>query len=328
VAGNARDDRIRLVDGEARCARHDRNDETAHRRIGKQLRRGAAEDGGVANALGGHVDRIFDRRERRQDSFDALRARRRERGQIKPDRLREIERVALESAGVGHHRRAFGWRFGEARENLRRVDQLLKRLHQDDGLARDERRHHRMVADHGAGMAACGGLGARAAAGMHEHDGLFSRSRPRGEREKQFGMAHLFHEQNDHLRCVVIDQEGQEVLGRELRLIAGGDDAGEAQLLCQQRKPQRRAHRAALRDDADPLPTLPGMRGRVGRGQCRQRQRLESQCDFFGKVDEADAIRTAQRQRAVACDFRHRLLLNASRLVHLGEARGEDERGA
>ena len=238
--------------------------------------------------------------------------------QIEPDGLGEIEGVALERARIGHHRRAVDRRLFEPHQNFGGIDQLLERLHQDDGLVRHQRRHHGVIADHGAGMAARGVLGAGAAARMHQHDRLFQLARACGKREEARGIANLLHEQDDDIGRGVVDEKPQEVFGGEVGLVAGGNDAREIELLCQQRKPQRRTHRAALGYDT----------GGSSLARRRQRQRFECQRDAIGEIGETDAIRPAQRQPAVASETCQCFLLGAAGRIHLGKAGGEDDRGA
>ena len=75
-------------------------------------------------------------------------------------------------------------RLGETRQDFRGVEQFLQRLDAHDRFVRDQRAHHRVIADHGAGMGARRFLRAGAAAGMHQHDRLFARAGARRELKK------------------------------------------------------------------------------------------------------------------------------------------------
>jgi hypothetical protein len=163
-----------------------------------------------------------------------------------------------------------------------------------------------------------GFLRAGAAAGMHQHDRLLARAGARRLRKKQRRVAHLLHEQHDDFGRVVVDEKREKIFRRELRFVAGGDDDGELELLREQSQPQGRAHGAALGDDADA--TSLDLRW--------QGQGLECQCHPVGQIDQADAIRPAQRQLRLVGDPRYLFLLGAPGFVHLGKARGEHQRGA
>ena len=120
-------------------------------------------------------------------SFDAASALPATARQVEADRLGEIERIALEGAGIGDDGRALDGRLGKARQHLGGVDQLFQRLHQHHGLARDQRAHHGVVAGQGAGMGERRSLRAGAAAGMHQDDRLLRSRARRASARKRCG---------------------------------------------------------------------------------------------------------------------------------------------
>ena len=79
----------------------------------------------------------------------------------------------------------FDGRHRKARENFRRIGELVERLDHGDARMRHQRAHHLVVAGERAGVRARGLLGARAAPGMHHDDRLAGTARAIGRGQER-----------------------------------------------------------------------------------------------------------------------------------------------
>ena len=217
---------------------------------------------GVADALRGDVDRIFDGCKRRQHRFDACGARRRKLGQIKPDGLGEIERIALERAGIGHHRRALDRRCLQTAPVFPRCRSILpasppaRPLHARPAPSspRDCRPWRRYGCARRLARARCGrDASARSAFCAPARAPPASRNRP-GLRTCSM---------NRTMTCVASSSMRNAKKSSVVSCASLPVETTQesAELLGEESEPQRRAHGAALGDDADGA-AFSGLRGR------------------------------------------------------------------
>ena len=154
--------------------------------------------------------------------------------------------------------------------------------------------------------------GARRAA-LQREDRLAARDPARDARERA-RVAERLEVEDDELGLVVVLPPLEQVVRRDVRLVADGHEGGDAEAGRLRALEQREAERAALRGEAD-----------LAR---REAARRERRVEVDRRGGDAEAVR-AEETRAVLADEREQPLLPLGALAaRLGEARGDDDERA
>ena len=154
--------------------------------------------------------------------------------------------------------------------------------------------------------------GARRAA-LQREDRLAARQPARDARERAW-VAEGLEVEDDELGLVVVLPPLEQIVGRDVRLVADGHEGGDPQARRLRPLEQREPERAALRGEAD-----------LAR---REAPRREGRVEVNGGRGDAEAVR-AEETGAVLTDEREQALLPLRALVtRFGEARRDDDERA
>ena len=240
-------------------------------------------------------------------------------GEVEPDALAEIEAEAPNGARIGHHAGLARLRRREAGQDREHVEQFVRRLDQRDSLVAQDRLHHRVVAGERAGVRLRGRAPAGAGAGMQQDDRDPPGARAACRVEKQAGIANLLDIDADGGVLRIADQDIDEMLGAQRRLVAGGDHVGHVDAPRVHGEADIGGRGAALRHNRDPSAS--------GRERADVHG-LEGQRNTVGIVRVAHAVGAEQRDAAVAAKPGEFVLLLAAFVAGLREARRKHDHGA
>ncbi len=277
--------------------------EDGRKRGGEALGRCAAEQ--VDRVRGASLGR-HDLGERRQGRV----ARRR---QLEAGCLTGVRREDAEAAGIRHERDPPSARHRLRREQRRDVDQLVERPRADHARLAEERVDGHVRAGEGRGVRACGAAAGAGAPALQRENRLAARDLPRDPRERT-RVAEGLEVEDDHLGRVVVLPPLEQVVRRDVRLVADRHERGDAETGRLRPFEQREPERAALRGEAD----LSG----------REAARREGRVEVDRGGGDAEAVR-AEQARAVLAGEGQELLLPLDPLAaRLGEPRGDDDERA
>ena len=172
-------------------------------------------------------------------------------------------------------------RLGPAREQGRRIEELVHRIDQHDAFMLQHGAHHLIIAGEAhryASFAVSRALAVRP--GCSSTIGLALAPRAAHEFEEQRRTAYLLDEEREDAVARLVEAIGEKILDAEIGFVAGRDRASDRHAFGQQRQPQIRSHRAALRDHrrAFLMATAPARRP-ARRSAPRHRRNCESRCN-------------------------------------------------
>ena len=230
-------------------------------------------------------------------------------GQLEARDLARVGAEDAEPAGVREHGDAASARNGLGREQRGDVEQPAERVGANHARLAEDRVDGGVGARERRGVRAGGLLAGARAAALHREHGLLPREAPRDARELARVAERLDVEQ-DEVGAGVVLPPLEQVVRRDVGLVADRDEGGEAEPACLGPLEQREAERTRLRREADPA----GREGAWGEG------RVEA--DGGGR--DAEAV-GPDEPRAVGAHERQQLLLARDALrPGLGEAGRDD----
>ena len=244
--------RVRNRAGHFVCAREDRRNEDREQAVDPGI--GQQERNRATVLVGGrrrdHVHGITDARRRRQE------------GPQRRDRLQrecsELETVSLTgvgsqdpgAAGVGEDRHPRTRRQRLVRHKRRGLEHLLDRARADHPCIAEQRVHHLVARRQRAGMRRRrAGAGVRAP-GLHRDDRLVPPDAA-GDLGEAARVAEALHVHQDHRRAWVVLPVFDQVVGRDVGLVAHGDEAGQTEIQLLRKIEHRETKRAALAREGD-----------------------------------------------------------------------------
>ncbi len=155
----------------------------------------------------------------------------------------------------------------------------------------------------------------RAAADLHEHDGLAVAPREIQRGDEARALADALRIRADHLHLGGLRHPADHLAERDIGLVAGGDADGRPQAACAGQGEHMRAIGAGLAGDAD------GPRMRPALLEAGGEHRVEAD----RLVEQAQTIRANQPHAVARGGLHQHILRGGPFLAHFGEAGGEDD---
>ena len=247
-------------------------------------------------------------------------------GQLQPGEHGHVGGDDARAARVGHDRHAVARGHLAAHlaqlalvfvgEGGGEVEQLVDGIHPDDARLLEDGVVDPLGARQRAGVGGRG-LGAGAGAPALDHQHRLGPVVPAGDLLDRLDelrpAAQLLDVEQDHLGVVVLVQVAQEIQLVHVGLVADGDELGEAEVAVGREVQDRRAQRAALRDEGDVAGPRhargeAGVQAHVGQG-----------------VDHPQAVGADHAHPRLAADGHHAVLDGAALGADLAEARRDDD---
>ena len=276
--------------GHGRHEEDDRRRRPAGRRAGagsacRVRRRGRAAE---------HVDRVRDARLGREElRASAARVSSAELGQLEAGSLARVGAEDAEAARVRQHGDARPFGSGWRREERGDVDQLLERGRADHARLVEERVDRGLGAGERGRVRARGALPGRGRAALQRQDRLRARDAA-GEAAEAARVAERLDVHEHDVGRVVVLPPLEQVVGRDVGLVADRDEGGEAEPARLGRLEQREPERAALGGEADVAAAAPSGRRRSRSGSGRRRRCRGSS----GPISRAPCARTSASSRS------------------------------
>ena len=293
-------DRRRNLFGAGDHRRDEQDDQRVDPGVGKEQRqRGRVGD------LGGRSEQVDGIRGARlcgQDRRECLSRLVGEIGKCKPGRCAGVGAQDPEPSRVRHHGDAPAARQRLARKQRCRVDELLERSRSDHARLPEQRIRGSVRAGERSRV---GARGMRAGSGRSrlERDDRLATGHTPGDPSELARVAERLEVEQDHVRLVVVLPPLQQVVRRDVRLVADRDEGRKAKLALRRLLEQREPEGPALRREADrPL------RERVGRKGCVQADFGRGDAQAVG-ADQPGAVRPDEREQrfltlqALGADF-------------------------
>ncbi len=232
----------------ARDGGHEEHDAGGDVRVGEDVRdRGRVRRGGRAAQ---HVDGIRDARlgrEHRAQTGDGVLA---QRGQLEAGGLARVGAEDPEAARIRHDPDRAALEPPARREQRGDVDELLQRLGANHAGLPEERVRGGVGARERGRVRARGALAALGATALEREDRLAARD-PAGDAREPPRVPERLDVEQDRLGRRVVLPPLEQVVRRDVRLVADRDERRQAEAARDRRLEEREAERAALRREAD-----------------------------------------------------------------------------
>ena len=197
----------------------------------------------------GHVERVVGRTEVRHDCLQPGRGQRVEVWQGDAGGLGLVAHNFADAAGDRRERNPRIPDDADTRDHLRRDDHVLDRAHADDAETAAHRVEDLVVTDQGAGVRLCRLGGCGAAADLQRDDRLAGVDSAARRGAEALGVANRFDKDRDGPGRRVVNQVVDHPAAVDVGLVAGGDEAAQADVLAMSELAGEVADRAALGHD-------------------------------------------------------------------------------
>ena len=274
---------------------------------------GARQQRHLLDDQAGGVERVLRGPEAGQDLAQGRLGLGAEVGDLEPGVLGEVGEQGAGAAGGSQHGDAAALGQARGRQQRRRLDQLLGAADPDDALLPEDGVHHPVLEGEGSGVGDRRAGPRRRPADLEHHQRLPQRKRALGNGQEAVGVADPLQQRADDCGARLVEQEVDEVVRVEHRLVAARDQVGEPDRTVLGEAVEVEQHRAALGEQADP----PGHEGR------RHRQTVGG--DTARVVDEAEAIGALERDAAPLALIDEGTLQLGSDTAGLAVAGGEQD---